>query len=166
MTCLTPTSLISRLARGGSGLSRCLSLLVIVHSAPFLRSTSACSYLLFRLLFAVCATRRSPLDRFDRSQPPRGRYPGRSTCAFGSTCGRDEHLLHREAGSAVAGCQVAAIEKRDLQEVPLPARFLLRRTSNSGRPPPGLLVAAASLSRSPHCASPLVKATWRGSLNP
>lgn len=42
--------------------------------------------------------------------------------------GRDEPLLHREAGSAVAGRQVAAArEKRDLQEVPVPARFLLKR---------------------------------------
>lgn len=86
--------------------------------------------------------------------------------------GRDEPLLPREAGSAVAGRQVAAAcEKRDLQEVPVPARFLLRRAI-----PP---VLTAGLCAHRRCGAPLVfaslcivavwplvKATWRGSLNP
>lgn len=70
--------------------------------------------------------------------------------------GRDEPLLHREAGSAVAGRQVAAAcEKRDLQEVPVPARFLLKRAIPPVLTVPDcvLIVVAAPLSYSPHCAS-------------
>lgn len=70
--------------------------------------------------------------------------------------GRDEPLLPREAGSAVAGRQVAAAcEKRDLQEVPVPARFLLKRAIPPVLTLPDcvLIVVAAPLSYSPHCAS-------------
>lgn len=163
MTCLTAASLTSRLARGGTGLALflvarrlfCQEKIFSSSSFPLLHFFT--SPLLPPLAgpLITFATRGSPLDRFDRSHLSQLSKKISSRLRRRSF-GRDEPLLHREAGSAVAGRQVAAArEKRDLQEVPVPARFLLKRAIPPCPlwPDCVLIVVAAPLSYSPHCAS-------------
>lgn len=132
MTCLTAASLTSRLARGGTGLA-----LFLVARRLFCQEKISSSS--FPLLHFFTSPLLPPLalDYLRDERITAGPVRSLSLIAVleedlvapsARSFGRDEPLLHREAGSAVAGRQVAAAcEKRDLQEVPVPARFLLKR---------------------------------------
>lgn len=157
MTCLTAASLTSRLARGGAGLA--LFVDSSVKRKFFLLHHSLCSISSPCFFFFLPALDYLHEERITvgpvRSQFLEENLGGSRRPRV--LPGRDEPLLPREVGSAVVGRQVAtACEKRDLQEVPVPARFLLKRAI-----PPVLtaglcalpIVVAAPLSYSPHCAS-------------
>lgn len=115
-----------------------------------------------------------PLDRYDRSckrELPRDRShrSSRRDRRF-----EDEHHLPREAGSGIAGRQVAAIEgRRNVEEASIPARLLLNclalvaivwfRTSLSARGPIVILRACSFASLCIVAVTAdrrLLKATW------